>query len=565
MILWRGVEMFGRKKMYKKGLADAMQAYEAFGRKQEAALEHMREEVRKGNQQLETALSDLGEDLNGIYDHLTSQEKAALYHLSTPMDIKEMEDEEKRLLLAVLYQLAFDEGDGVTDSQRGYIRSVQKYLEITNPQTEAELFAVGDVDSLETQKAFLQVVLEFLYLQDSAELSDEQEDFLGYFSVNRKQAALIEERVSRLFNAVGDKGIAEKYGYVPEKDELEADCAEISYADNQSNLYDNPTFNSALYYFMQELKKGWEPYAFETKDYLITYLSSYDTVIRLNKNTGEKSDLYYHDSFPSAYVSSWYKIIDNTIFFDPANEMAFDAETLEPPVCLFRTSPSQSMDSWSVSGKWLAYQQSLDLCVRLFDVENKCEIPVSYDNLPLYAKFCVLSGDKVIFLGEEYRNCRYFKDAIFSYDIPQKKLSKLCESKMHSYAGDFMTIYSDNLIIYKIDYSQQCAHLYYKSLMNISASWALFANFPHYETCQVQKYEDGILHTSEQNPGELYFIDFKNLQKIRIASSVDGKQYSGEITFTKVGRTVYYLEGNSLYRTSIDNPSNPVLAFSESN
>lgn len=158
--------MFGNKKMYKKGLADAMQAYEAFGRKQEAALEHMREEVRKGNRQLEAAISDLGEDLNGIYGYLTSKEKAALYHLSTPMDIKDLEDEEKRLLLAIFYQLSFDEGDGVTDAQRSYIRSVQKYLEITNPQTEAELSAVGDIDSLETQKSFLQVVLEFLYLQE---------------------------------------------------------------------------------------------------------------------------------------------------------------------------------------------------------------------------------------------------------------------------------------------------------------------------------------------------------------------------------------------------------------
>ena len=70
--------MFGRKKMYKKGLADAMQAYEAFGKKQEAALNQMREEVRAGQKKLETALTDLGEEIYGIYDYLTSQEKAAL-------------------------------------------------------------------------------------------------------------------------------------------------------------------------------------------------------------------------------------------------------------------------------------------------------------------------------------------------------------------------------------------------------------------------------------------------------------------------------------------------------
>lgn len=211
--------MFGRKKMYKKGLADAMQAYEAFGKKQEAAIAHMREEIRKG-QKLEEALNDtiasLGDDIAGLYDYLNAQEKRALYHLSTPLDIKDLDKEEQQYLLAILYQLASDEGDLLTDYQRMFIRSVQRYLEITNPQTEADLSAVGDIDSLEVQKAFLQTVLEFFYLQDGDELSDTQEEFLGCFSVNKRQALLIEERVSRLFDVMKAEGIAEKYGYVSE-------------------------------------------------------------------------------------------------------------------------------------------------------------------------------------------------------------------------------------------------------------------------------------------------------------------------------------------------------------
>lgn len=212
--------MFGRRKMYKKGLADAMQAYEAFGKKQEAAIAHMREEIRKG-QKLEEALNDtiasLGDDIAGLYDYLNAQEKKALYHLSTPLDIKDLDKEEQQYLLAILYQLASDEGDLLTDYQRMFIRSVQRYLEITNPQTEADLSAVGDIDSLEVQKAFLQTVLEFFYLQDGDELTDTQEEFLGCFSVNKRQALLIEERVSRLFNVVKAEGIAEKYGYSPQE------------------------------------------------------------------------------------------------------------------------------------------------------------------------------------------------------------------------------------------------------------------------------------------------------------------------------------------------------------
>ena len=156
--------MFGNKKMYKKGLADAMQAYEGFSEKQKAALEQMRREVDNGNKKLEDALAGLGDELNGIYQYLNAKEKAALYHLNTPLDIKKLELEEQQLLVAVLYQLAEDEDMRLNDNQRNYIRSVQRYLGITNPQTSADLSVVGDIDSLDVQKAFLQVVLEFFYL-----------------------------------------------------------------------------------------------------------------------------------------------------------------------------------------------------------------------------------------------------------------------------------------------------------------------------------------------------------------------------------------------------------------
>lgn len=213
--------MFGNQKMYKRGLADSLKAVEGFSEKQQAALEKLRQEVASGGKRLEDALAGLGDELNGIYDYLNGREKAALYRLETPMDLKELEAPERQLLIAVLYQLADDEGDRLTDDQRAFIRSVQRYLEVTNPQTSADLAVVGDIDSLDVQKAFLRVALEFFYLQEEEELTPEQVEFLDNFSVNKKQAVLIEHGVSRLYNAVGPKGVAEKYGYVPEPEERE--------------------------------------------------------------------------------------------------------------------------------------------------------------------------------------------------------------------------------------------------------------------------------------------------------------------------------------------------------
>lgn len=213
--------MFGRKKMYKKGLEDAMHAYQDFGKKQEEAIKKLREEVQSGNKKIEDMLNEIGEDINGVYDYLTDQEKATLYHLCTPKDIKELDEAERRLLVAVLYQLANDEGGwNLTDYQKKYVRSVQKYLEITNPQTEIDLSAIENIDSIDSQKVILQVVLEFMYLQDTDEISDPQEEFLGYFSLNKKQAEQIEQYVAKLYNTVGAEGICEKYGFVENVDDL---------------------------------------------------------------------------------------------------------------------------------------------------------------------------------------------------------------------------------------------------------------------------------------------------------------------------------------------------------
>lgn len=205
--------MFGNKKMYKKGLTDAMRAYADFGQKQEDAIAAIRAEVRNGTEKLEDALSGLGDEINGIYDHLDAKEKAALYHLNTPFDIKQLDESEQQLLLAVLVQLANNEGSSINEYQQTYIHGVQRYLDIATPQTSLDdLSVVGDIDSGVAQKAILQTVLEFFYLQDGDELTDSQEEFLENFSVNKKQAQAIEASVSRLFNATGAKGLAEKYG-----------------------------------------------------------------------------------------------------------------------------------------------------------------------------------------------------------------------------------------------------------------------------------------------------------------------------------------------------------------
>lgn len=212
------------KKDYKKGISDAMEAYEAFSEKQEAATRHVAKQVDK----VAGTVDKLGDKIGEITDYITDQEKAELYRLNTPVDIADLGNQEKKMLLAILYQLAADESEA-TKEQQNYIRAVQKYLIIFNPQTEIDLEIVENIEDVAAQKAILQAVLEFFYLGTHPKsYTEDQLDFLECFQLNRKTRKEIMNYIEAMAEAVGRDGIAEKYGFVPQDDAMK----DRSYGDN---------------------------------------------------------------------------------------------------------------------------------------------------------------------------------------------------------------------------------------------------------------------------------------------------------------------------------------------
>lgn len=311
------------KKDYKKGMADAISAYEAFGEKQEAAIRHVGAEIEKTAGKVDKLGGKIGE----IADYITDKEKSELYKLNTPVDIADLEDAEKRILLAVLYQLSADE-DEVTEEQQNYVRAVQQYLKIYNPQTEIDLSAVENIEDISAQKAVLQSVLEFFCLgTHPEELTEEQEDFLGCFQVNRKTRREIDSFINAIVEAVGIKGLSEKYGFVAETTKSEF----AAYKDNGpipeavadtcvTKRFDSfPTFPNGQKHL-------------ETKDYLLFWANTCppgfhhdeddedenvdSPFLVMNKRTGE----FLHISMDceSVSVKSYdfnFCVVKNTIYF----------------------------------------------------------------------------------------------------------------------------------------------------------------------------------------------------------------------------------------------------------
>ena len=98
--------MFNKK--YKKGMADAAKAYEAFGKKQEDAINQILEEVRKQGGDFAETIKSLNVNIDGLYDYLQSKEKAQLYTVYTPFDIKDLDKEEQLFLIGALFRLTTD-------------------------------------------------------------------------------------------------------------------------------------------------------------------------------------------------------------------------------------------------------------------------------------------------------------------------------------------------------------------------------------------------------------------------------------------------------------------------
>lgn len=214
--------MFGRKK-YKQGMADASKAYVDFSQKQVDAIDYVAKEERKHHEMVMSGLEELRGENQHIYDYMDSQQKAQLYSLHTPLDIKELGEEEKHFLVALLYCLAQDmmsHGKSLSEEQQNYIRAVQNYLEIRNPQlNDFNPNAVEEIESNKDQRAILQTVLEYLRLQgdDYYNQTELQAELFDSFSLSKKQYQSIVNNVEILYETTGALGLSEKYGYVPEE------------------------------------------------------------------------------------------------------------------------------------------------------------------------------------------------------------------------------------------------------------------------------------------------------------------------------------------------------------
>lgn len=210
------------KKSFEAGMAAGAKPFEEKFQKQGDALTDLGE-------RLDSHLDSIQGTINTVLDDCLARERREVYGLNTPFDILTMDDTEKNLTVSLLYALA--QRFEANEFQQAYTRSVQRYLELKNIQPTTSLTAVESVKDVDHQKAILQVVMEYLFLDTFSFYflgEEEYEELFDSFMVNRKTFREVETAINNIYQAVGAEGLAEKYGFTvenePENEEDDPDC-----------------------------------------------------------------------------------------------------------------------------------------------------------------------------------------------------------------------------------------------------------------------------------------------------------------------------------------------------
>lgn len=566
--------MFNRK--YKKGMADAAKAYEAFGKKQEDAINHVLMEVRQGKREMEKVLQEFNGNIDGLYDYLQSKEKASLYTIYTPFDIKELEEAERLFLVGALYRLAMDKVP--TENQQNYLRAVQKYLDVKDVPFGVDLMAIENVEDLSVQKAMLQTVMEFLYLQDeeSYDATELQQDFLDTFSVNMKGRKEIVDRIELLYTATGAQGLAEKYGYVPEcedfcgeelleepeaemKAEISGDIADIIFRDMESKVFTNKEY-------------------LETQDYYVYYTygvwnsKQEEGIYALNKRDGSRKLVLGKKDFPGRYCrdlekGSSYKNL-MTAFF--SNETTGDVE-----VCLLNIESNMlenlgisleihSNNTIALNGQYILWTTYIEDKVICYDRING--IKYTLTNEVQGSIFC--TDENLYFIT--YDKDDDSKSYLIEYSFERRKEKKIVELPFggHIKHSERIAFYDDKVYLIKGEYP--VSEIAYVDLKQpVMEYQRVDVEFGPPFRKDILNAPNGWVYLRRKNePFAIEYFDFSTMRTITIAHGCGYKSwYKGRLfekscwlyhnnSFMVVGSWVYFRKGEDgpFCKVSVDRP-----------
>ncbi|QBO35982.1 hypothetical protein EQG49_05665 [Periweissella cryptocerci] len=250
--------MFGRKKKYEEGMK---QGAKPFGTKLSKLSEQNGEVIESLSGNMSGLKDDFSNVFDGLSDHedrITSQEtqvsdiekqmlekeaeeqRERIYALNSQYDVQELNVSQKQFLIGYLYSLA-NEYKEISPLQEAYLRNLQHYLGIQEPQAGIHLEQVENIETIAVQKTILQTAVEYMYLyNEDIEIDADEEKVFDCFSVSRRVRQEILDNLLSIVHATGSEGLIEKYGLkekLAREDQLETEKEELRNQLENANKY----------------------------------------------------------------------------------------------------------------------------------------------------------------------------------------------------------------------------------------------------------------------------------------------------------------------------------------
>ena len=202
-------------KNYKRGMKDGATPFEDKFKKQEEKFRQTEGELRQEQSKLDSFLDDLLDVSEEQDKRITNIEDKANYGFNDVIDIKDLEDKDKKFLASILMATC-KRIKKINQQQKDFILGVLKYIDIKKPDLNISLENIENIESIQIQKAMLQVIMELMFIgEENFNFLNEYEDIFDYFSVNKKGFKDIKKSIQDMYDMVGIEGL-----YYKDEEEL---------------------------------------------------------------------------------------------------------------------------------------------------------------------------------------------------------------------------------------------------------------------------------------------------------------------------------------------------------
>ena len=222
------------KKDFKKGMEAGARPYEDKFDQVTKAVDKVSKDVKNNFNELKGVTNDLIDIAEEHDSELQQIRNRQQLGIDDNTDIDNIDPAERQYIMLCLMSVAGEIESN--EMQQVYIRGFRHFLNTPYPSGVCNYENIENIESVNTQKFFIRVLMEYLYLYyQNFDFLDEYEVF-DYFSINNRTKKEIIQSIENLVRMIGSRGLSEKYGIIKENDE----------ADDEDETEEEPAIDTTI-------------------------------------------------------------------------------------------------------------------------------------------------------------------------------------------------------------------------------------------------------------------------------------------------------------------------------